>query len=333
MATVDLNVYRFDFDLTFSVLLMNADGTIYHRYGSRDHTSADGHLSQAALVQLLRDGVATHEAYSKSPRPPKALPRRTILDIPAFAARTKKTKVPDCIHCHMVHDAEREQAISDRTWTPDGRWIWPLPSQAGFTLDVESPARIATVRKGSPADRTGLRAGDVVRSANGTRVLTEPDIQWFLDRVDAKGGSLKLEIERGGEPRSMTVTLPKGWKEVGPLEYSWRPFMWQLRPNPGFGGPPLSADEKKKLGLAADAFTLKVQYIIEWGDHPEDGRNAKKAGIRKGDILLSAAGQSDWQSSVHFQTWFRFTRRAGESVDLRLLRDGREVKVRMDVIP
>ena len=34
MAGVDLALYRFDYDLTFAALLMNADGTIYHTYGT-----------------------------------------------------------------------------------------------------------------------------------------------------------------------------------------------------------------------------------------------------------------------------------------------------------
>ena len=48
MAGVDLSMFRFDFDLTFAVLLMNADGTIYHTFAGRDWTHADSHLDRPA---------------------------------------------------------------------------------------------------------------------------------------------------------------------------------------------------------------------------------------------------------------------------------------------
>jgi len=34
---LDLNLFQFDYDLSFSTLFSNADGTVYERYGSWRH--------------------------------------------------------------------------------------------------------------------------------------------------------------------------------------------------------------------------------------------------------------------------------------------------------
>ena len=60
---VDLSTYLFDFDLTFAALLMNADGTVYHRYGGRDETSSMTFLGMPSFVRLLQQGLASHQAH------------------------------------------------------------------------------------------------------------------------------------------------------------------------------------------------------------------------------------------------------------------------------
>jgi S1-C subfamily serine protease len=109
--------------------------------------------------------------------------------------------------------------------------------------------------------------------------------------------------------------------------------MWLLKPDPGFGGGDLDATEKNKLGLAPDAFAVRVDYLIDWGERAATGRSARKAGVLKGDVLLAADGVSDFRSHQHFQTWFRFTREPGKTVELRLLRDGKPVTIALPVLP
>ena len=101
---------------------------------------------------------------------------------------------------------------------------------------------------------------------------------------------------------------------------------------PGFGGGPLGKEDREKLGLGAESFALKVGYIVDWGNEARFGENVKKAGIQKGDVVLSVAGSKDFKSELHFQSWFRFTRRAGETVKVELLRDGKRTEVDLPVI-
>jgi serine protease Do len=332
MAGVDLDIYRFDFDLTFAALVMNADGTIYHRYGGRDEKDAAGRLSVDALVKLLDDSLADHEAYRKTEKP-VVLPakKRTIETIPTMARKLAKRK-QDCMHCHFVPDAERSFAQEEGRWTTDGDWLWPRPEQVGLTLELLDAARIAAVSTGSPAAKAGLRAGDRLGKVGDQLVRTEADLQWVLEREKNVATTIDVQVTREGETKGVKLELAAGWKTPTPLAFSWRPSMWNLRPNPGFGGNDLKAAEKEKLGLAKDAFAFKVNYIIDWGEHPEDGRNAAKAGIRKGDIVVGVAGLEDAKGHQHFQAWFRLTRKEGEEVVVTVLRGGARVAVKLPVL-
>jgi serine protease Do len=333
MAGVDLDVFRFDYDLTFAALVMNADGTVYHRYGGRDEKDSSSRLSVGALVRLLEDSLADHEAYRPSERP-LVFPakKRTIETIPTMARKLAKKKV-DCFHCHFVPDAERSFAQEEGRFQPDDRWLWPRPEQVGLELDPLDATRIALVTTGSAAAKAGLLPGDRLGKVADQLVRSEADLQWVLEREKNVATAVALDFTRGAERRQATLELAAGWKVHTPLAFSWRPSMWNLRPNPGFGGDDLKPADKEKLGLAKDAFAFRVGYIIDWGEHPEDGRNAAKAGIRKGDVVVAVAGLEDAKGHRHFQSWFRLTRKAGEVVVVTVLRGGERVAVKLPVIP
>ena len=110
--------------------------------------------------------------------------------------------------------------------------------------------------------------------------------------------------------------------------------MWGLKPQPGFGGGGLLKEaERKKLGLDPSAFAMRVGYIVDWGQNAETGRAMHRAGLKKGDILLSVGGKKDFATELEFQTWFRFTRKPGEKLKLALLRDGKPKEIEMTVLP
>jgi serine protease Do len=64
--------------------------------------------------------------------------------------------------------------------------------------------RIATVAPGSPAARAGLRPGDVIRSANGRRVVSPLD--WEARILDtAVGSPVRVAIESNGSQRTLII--------------------------------------------------------------------------------------------------------------------------------
>jgi len=332
MAGVDLSTYRFDYDLTFAAILMHPDGTTYHRYGTRDHT-ATSRLSMESLARVLAGTLEDHAEYSRNPSPPSPEPRRTIEQIPPMARKLQSEKV-NCFHCHMVNDAYREQAQDESRWSRDAALgMMPLPDRLGILLDRDDQSLVKTVTSRSPAEAAGVRAGDRVVRLAKTRIRTEADAQWALDGLPAGKTSVPVELERAGDGIRATIELQPGWKVPSDLEFSWRSTIWGLRPSPGFGGKKLDAGELAAEGLPAGAFALRVTYIVDWGEHAEDGRSARRAGLREGDIVLSVDGKGDFATERHFQSWFRFARKPGEKVKLELLRGKERSTMELPLLP
>jgi hypothetical protein len=335
MAGVDLSLYKFEYDLTFAALLMNADGTIYHRYGGRDEIAATARLSMTSLMGLMKETLEDHADYQKSPKPPKLEPKLSIEDLPPIAKEIEKRKAekkqPECFHCHMVNDALREIAQEKGAWKRDDIWLWPPPDRIGLKLDRDDPMLLRAVIPSSPVEAAGLEAGDRLIRLGGERVRSHADIQWVLENASRDSTSIPVEYKRGSDaPKSVKVDVAKGWKAGTPLALSWRPAMWSLKPQPGFGGERLDREELEKLGLEPGAFAMKIGYLVDW---EEAGRVAKKAGLRKGDIVLSAAGEKNFASERHFQSWFRLTQKPGAAVALELLRDGKRMNVELPLLP
>ncbi len=332
MAGVDIHVFDFDFDLTFCVLLMNADGTIYHTYGGRDWTDPQSHLSMKAFVDVLRKTVREHEAYSADPRPPKKRPKLTVERIPPMAERIRKGKQPTCYHCHTVHDMLHEDRKQRGAWKRADTWIWPDPVEVGLRLDKEKQAVVRAVEAKSAAARAGIRPTDRLTSLGGRRVLTFGDVQRVLDEAPHGATSIPVTWMRAEGEKRGALRLPAQWKEADPRVYAWRPSKWPLSPKPGFGGRELKRGELTKLGLAEDAFAFRVGYVVTWGPNAHTGRNARKAGIRKGDIVTSIGGKVDFDSVSHFHAWFRLTQKAGSKVEIVRYRKGKKAVLTMDVI-
>jgi len=65
---------------------------------------------------------------------------------------------------------------------------------------------IVTVTSGGPADRAGLRAGDVIRTAGGTPTPDPHALAGVLAAADP-GDQLTLSVERGGQELTVKLTL------------------------------------------------------------------------------------------------------------------------------
>ena len=58
MRGVDLNVFAFDYDLTWTAFFLNGDETIYGRFGGRDGPVADRYLTLPGLKHAMRAALA-----------------------------------------------------------------------------------------------------------------------------------------------------------------------------------------------------------------------------------------------------------------------------------
>jgi regulator of sigma E protease len=79
------------------------------------------------------------------------------------------------------------------------------------------PARISEVAPGTPASHAGLRAGDVVRAIDGQKID-----YWdqFVELVrGSRGKTLQLEVERGGQTLTLSVTPKQGLSDTTDTKY------------------------------------------------------------------------------------------------------------------
>jgi hypothetical protein len=332
MAGVDLNTYRFDYDLTFAGLLMNADGTIYHTYAGRDWTDPQSHLSTKSLERALEAGLDAHAARAGAGRRGRRAKKLTIEQLPAMKRRLEAGKVPKCFHCHTVNDMRHEERVARKQWKRDDIWTWPDPIQVGLRLEQDEQHKVAHVEPGSPAAKAGLRVGDSVRTLGTRSVVTFGDVQRVLEDTPPRPTTLPVEWTRGGERKQGVLKLGHDWKAATPRVFAWRASKWPLSPKPGFGGPRLSQIAMVNAGLPEDGFAFRIGYVVTWGPNAHTGRNARKAGLRKGDVIFSVAGKSDFDSVAHFHAWFRLTQKAGTTVPVERLRNGKREIIQLPVV-
>src|SRR6185369_7539470 len=123
---LDLSLFQFDYDLSFYAFFLNADRTIYGRFGTRS-TQEDktGDVSVEAFREAMTAALDLHarfgevrEALRKKTGPAPAF--KVPEERPSLAGRYKSTLdyqgkvVESCIHCHQVRDAERNELRRDR---------------------------------------------------------------------------------------------------------------------------------------------------------------------------------------------------------------------------
>jgi predicted metalloprotease with PDZ domain len=321
MNGVDLQLFQFDYDQTWVAFFMNADGTIYGRYGTRagGKTNATTHISLASLKKSMQRALALHRGYpankaelaGKSGAP---LDFRFVEDSPV-----KNRKEAHCVHCHHVREDLQKLKWQQQRLTGDDVWVYPLPENIGLKLDVDDGLRISAVTPGSPAAQAGLAVGDELLRLNGQRLISQADIQWVLHHVPAQT-KLTVNFKRGSQMLEKTLSLSSAWKES---DLSWRESSWALRP--GLWTVPMSDGQKLEKGIPADALGLRVKWVF--------GKDsaATKAGLRDGDIIVAVDGKTAAMTEGQFIAYVRLNHPPADKVRLTLLRGGKREDVLMQL--
>ena len=142
--SLDLARFQFDFDLSFSAILFNGDGTVYGRYGSWQHQKDPVNKSTAGFRKTLEAGLELHRDYpanksSLAGKQGAPVPYRTPIEFPTLAGKYQSKLnwdgkvVQSCVHCHMIGDAFRASYRSRDQAVPL-EWIYPQPSPVVLVL-------------------------------------------------------------------------------------------------------------------------------------------------------------------------------------------------------
>ena len=143
-----------------------------------------------------------------------------------------------------------------------------------FGLDKPRGALVSNVEPGSPADKAGLKSGDVVLAVDGKPVDQSVDLSRMVGETKP-GTALTLQVWRKRATQDLRVTVGEtpaekmaaaaAGEEATPAKL-------------GVAVRPLTAEERKARGVDAGV-------VVERADGP-----AAKAGIREGDVILAFGG-------------------------------------------
>jgi hypothetical protein len=294
---------------------MNADETVYGRYGGRDADSPDSRLSLRGLHYAMVRALEAHRHRPGPPRREQAGPASTVDQYPA----ARRRPAGSCIHCHQVYDFRRQALQAEGRWRRDDVWVCPPPENVGMTLEIDQGDRIRSVVPNSAAHRAGLAAGDRLVSLNAIAVASFADAQYALQRAPAQG-TIPVTWERRGQSWQGRLSLAMGWRET---DVSWRWSLRGLEPSPWVQGEDLSPAQKRRLGLAENQ--------LAFSQGPFVSTPARQAGIQSGDVIIGIDGQYPKMSARQFLAFVRLHYQVGDRVTYHLLRAGQRLDVSLEL--
>lgn len=200
---VDLNIFDFDYDLTWAGFFMNADGLVYGRFGGRDARGPDTRNTLAGLHFAMEKALETHgrHGHDKPAQP-----------APVYAEKyesARKVVRNGCIHCHQVKEIRRQEEKDASTWQRDSIWVYPLPENVGITLDPDRGNLVHSVPADTPAAKVGLKAGDTLEKLNGRTVFSFADAQHALHYAPPHG-AIDVSWTRAGQTMNGSLQAPQG---------------------------------------------------------------------------------------------------------------------------
>ncbi|MGY6768341.1 Do family serine endopeptidase [Komagataeibacter sp. NFXK3] len=180
-------------------------------------------------------------------------------------------------------------------------------------------ALVASVSVGSPAEKAGLKAGDVVTQLNGQNIDTPHTLAVNVASI-TPGTKASIAYLRNNKPQTATVlisSLGKGSTADGTVGDSTHDA--DKGPKLGVTLAPLTPDLRQQLGLEESVRGVVVSDV-------QPGSPAEQAGIHAGDVI-QAVGEVPVENPRATVSAIRQAFQANHSVLLRVVRNGQSVFV------
>lgn len=304
----DLNLFEFDYDLTFMVFFLNADEKIYARYGARDSTDADSRQSLEGLRHAMQSVLQAHKNHFNAFAPLSSKK-------PFFVREETGVQGGHCLHCHQVKERINRKIVSDGDWSRDHVYRYPLPDNLGLILEVDRGNMVEKVVPGSAAGKAGIQAGDMLTRIRDVAIHSLADATFALDKAPPRG-TLFIEYQREGKLNRAEIGLGEGWKKS---DISWRPSMRFLKPNFAIYGPDLTTTEKAALNIPSSRLAYRQS------DQVSDF--AKSSGIKANDIILGLEGQKMNMDVDQFVRKIQKEFLVGDTITMDIIRDSKPMKL------
>lgn len=149
-------------------------------------------------------------------------------------------------------------------------------------------ATVLEVTKGSPAEKAGIKKGDIITKVNESKI-DSPESLYEIVHGFKPGDKVKILFTRDGKPQSVYATLDKSEQMRKDFNYNYN-YKFKMPPMPDMDGIIMDGNwefRQPKLGIKAqDAEDGKGVNVLE----VEDSSTAWKAGLKKGDVILQFDG-------------------------------------------
>ena len=319
--SLDMNLFQYDYDMSWSAMFLNADGTVYGRYGTRNASRADSdaYLSASGFEAAARRALKLHKQYpankqSLAAKRGKPAEYQVPREIPGLEERpARATAKQNCIHCHMVREYALRAKWNEGRLAESDLWVYPMPQRIGLTMDVDDGLIVKEVADESPAAQSGIAAGDQLTALAGQPLVSTADIQWVL-HTSPSDVKLPVEFRRGSQTLAKTITLSGDWKKS---DIAWRASSWYgLRQ--GVKLEPVPSAEKEQRGIADDRMALAVKGLFGKG-----GPHLKQAGVEANDIVVAVNDRTDLLTETDFLAYLRLEHGPDDSIKLTVLRGDR----------
>ncbi|MFN4013215.1 MAG: Do family serine endopeptidase [Aquificaceae bacterium] len=198
-----------------------------------------------------------------------------------------------------VADQLIEKGRVVRGWL--GVVIQDITPDMAESLGVKEGVIIAQVMPGSPADKGGLRVGDIVVEVDGQRVSEVRELQFKIMRTPP-GKEINMKVIREGKEIALSIKvgeMPED-RQVGEREQTQADIGLMLRE--------LTPEEERRFG---------VKGLLVVGVAPNS--LAMQSGILPGDIILQVGNRPVF-SVKDFQQSIEALRQGGKSSALLLIR-------------
>lgn len=178
---------------------------------------------------------------------------------------------------HLVMNQLEQKGKVTRGWL--GVTIQELTPELSqkFGLKSSIGALVGDVAKGSPAEKAGLRRGDVILEYNGKKVEDVGSLRNMVAQSRV-GADIPVRILRGEKEYAVRVSIVELPKEVAEVVPGSAPEESTGEGLSGLNVMELTKEIAKQLGLRKEEKGVVVARV-------EPGSTAEEAGIRKGDVI------------------------------------------------
>ena len=193
-------------------------------------------------------------------------------------------------------------------------------------LRDEAGVEITHVAPDSPADKAGLKEGDVVLQYNGTKIDGLEQLSRLV-RETPVGREAKLEIFRNGAPLMLMARVGEHPSVPGmPDGFSFH-MPDVPRTIQGLRSPMLGVEAESIEGQLAQFFGVNEGVLVRT---VMKGSPAEKAGVRAGDVIVrvdEAKVTTPPEISAHLRS------ARGKPVPVAIMRDHKEMNLTVDAEP